>query len=198
MNSDLRDLKMKEEILDFGFGECGRLTEGKPVTVVNQFPFPVQVNWVLRRVVSHKTGLEYENPFRFFPSEAVIPPHETVDFEVKFAPYEPDSYFFQEAQCFIQLLNGMQNKVKKLTMAGTGGPGNFKGSMRATKTLLGSLKNTRFQEALNEELDPPACLKLRAVGHSFPPGSQVFIPMIKISPSNKVTFAPAGVNESVY
>lgn len=67
-----------------------------------------------------------------------------------------------------------------------------------TKTLLGSLKKTRFEEAMNEELDPPTSLQVRMVGHSFPPGSQPFIPMIKISPSNKVVFGPTGVNEPVY
>jgi hypothetical protein len=66
------------------------------------------------------------------------------------------------------------------------------------KTLLSSLKKNKFEEALNEELDPPSSLNLRLVAHSFPPGSQPFIPMVKLSPSNKITFPPAGVNESVY
>jgi hypothetical protein len=66
------------------------------------------------------------------------------------------------------------------------------------KTLLTSIKKTKFEEALNEELDPPTCLNLRLVGHSFPPGSQPFIPMVKIAPSNKVTFPPCGPMESVY
>jgi hypothetical protein len=39
------------------------------------------------------------------------------------------------------------------------------------KTLLSSLKKTKFEEALNEELDPPSCINLRLVAHSFPPGS---------------------------
>lgn len=72
--------------------------------------------------------------------------------------------------------------------------------MKATagKTLLGSLKQTKFVEGNSDEIDPPTCLALRLVGHSFPPGSQPFIPMVKITPSNKVTFPAAGVNESVY
>lgn len=60
------------------------------------------------------------------------------------------------------------------------------------------MKKNKFEEALNEELDPPTCLGIRLVGHSFPPGSQPFIPMVKLSPSNKITFPPAGVNESTY
>ena len=41
----------------------------------------------------------------------------------------------------------------------------------AGKTLLSSIKKTKFEEALNEEMDPPTCLNLRLIGHSFPPGS---------------------------
>ena len=68
----------------------------------------------------------------------------------------------------------------------------------AGKTLLSSLKKNKFEEALNEELDPPLVLNLRLVAHSFPPGSQPFIPMVKIAPSNKIHFPSCGVNESVY
>jgi hypothetical protein len=50
------------------------------------------------------------------------------------------------------------------------------------KTLLGSLKESKYQESMTEELDPPMCMNLRLVGHSFSPGSQPFIPMIKITP----------------
>jgi len=41
----------------------------------------------------------------------------------------------------------------------------------AGKTLLGSMKKSKYEEGLHEELDPPTCLSLRLVGHSFPPGS---------------------------
>jgi hypothetical protein len=71
-------------------------------------------------------------------------------------------------------------------------------SKTAGKTLLGSMKKTKFEEALNEELDPPTCINVRLVAHSFPPGSQPFIPMVKITPSNKIVFPPASPNESVY
>lgn len=47
----------------------------------------------------------------------------------------------------------------------------FTNTMKVTvggKTLLGSLKKTKFEEALSAELDPPTCLSIRLVGHSFP------------------------------
>mmetsp|Transcript_39543 Transcript_39543/g.38042 ORF Transcript_39543/g.38042 Transcript_39543/m.38042 type:complete len:95 (+) Transcript_39543:1192-1476(+) len=94
MHSELRDLQLKEDFLDFSYSECGRLSEPKQTTIENRFPFDVQVTWVLRKVISHKTGSEYENPFRFSPATALIPSNSSFTFTVKFAPYEPDSYFF--------------------------------------------------------------------------------------------------------
>ena len=43
--------------------------------------------------------------------------------------------------------------------------------MTGGKTLLSSMKKTKYEDAMNEELDPPTCLSLKLVGHSFPPGS---------------------------
>ena len=66
-------------------------------------------------------------------------------------------------------------------------------------SMMGSMRKTnKFEEALNEEIDPPICLSVRMVGHSFPPGSQPFIPMVRVSPSNKVNFLPCGPGEATY
>ena len=70
--------------------------------------------------------------------------------------------------------------------------------MTGGKTLLSSMRKTKYEDAMNEELDPPSSLNLKLVGHSFPPGSQPFIPMVKVSPSNKVTFTSTGPLEAVY
>jgi hypothetical protein len=70
--------------------------------------------------------------------------------------------------------------------------------MSKTKTLLGSMKKSKYEDAINEDIDPPICMNVRLVGHSFPPGSQPFIPMVKLSPQNNVTFPSCGPNESVY
>lgn len=72
------------------------------------------------------------------------------------------------------------------------------GSLTKTKTLLGSMKRSKFEEAVNEDIDPPLCLNLRFVGHSFPPGSQPFIPMIKLNPVSQLIFPSCGPNESVF
>lgn len=43
--------------------------------------------------------------------------------------------------------------------------------MSKTKTLLGSIKKSLYEDAVNEEIDPTICINVRLVGHSFPPGS---------------------------
>ena len=67
----------------------------------------------------------------------------------------------------------------------------------AGKTLLGTAKQAKYSDWSHEEIDPPQCLTVRLSGHSFAPGSQPFIPMIKLS-SNKIAFPPCSPNESVY
>lgn len=73
-----------------------------------------------------------------------------------------------------------------------------KSSMSKNKTLLGSMKRSKFEDAMNEDIDPPVCMNVRLVGHSFPPGSQPFIPMVKLNPQKNSTFPSCGPNESVY
>ena len=55
-----------------------------------------------------------KNPFKVLPAKQEIPTNDNFVFGVDFAPYEPDSYFFQIAQCFITLQNGNHGKMKKL------------------------------------------------------------------------------------
>jgi len=47
MSSENRDLRLKDEFLDFSFTECGRLSEGKIITLENKYPFEVNINWGL-------------------------------------------------------------------------------------------------------------------------------------------------------
>ena len=65
------------------------------------------------------------------------------------------------------------------------------------KTLLGASKSAKYADWTHEEIDPPVCLQVRLSGHSFAPGSQPFIPMIKMS-SSKLAFPPCSPAESVY
>ena len=94
MGSENRDLKLKEDFIDFTFTECGRMSEPKYVTIENKFPFEVSINWVLLKVDSQTTGQLVDNPFRISPQQAMVPANSQFQFSVKFAPFEPGSYFF--------------------------------------------------------------------------------------------------------
>jgi hypothetical protein len=71
-------------------------------------------------------------------------------------------------------------------------------TLSKTKTMLGTMKKSKYEDAMNEDIDPPICMNMRLVGHSFPPGSQPFIPMVKFNPAQNVVFPSCGPNESVY
>lgn len=112
--SGKKDLSLSVETIDFGFTEKGRLSEAKQLTLTNKLSFPVKVEWALLPVLDKATGKVVRNPFNVVPAELEIEANSTGVFNVDFAPYEPDSYFFQVAQCFVHLLNGGQFKTKKL------------------------------------------------------------------------------------
>ena len=80
-----------------------------------------------------------------------------------------------------------------------GGAGTKQGTMKKSvgKTLLGSVKSAKYADWSQEEIDPPVCLSVRLSGHSFAPGSQPFIPMIKLS-NTKISFPYCSPNECVY
>ena len=201
-SSEHKELRFSEDSIDFAFTENGRISESRQITLENKFNFPVLVDWALLPVLNKTTGLFVKNPFNVIPERQEISANSTYIFNVDFAPYEPDSYFFQIAQCFMYLINGNQFKNKKLiTSMPSGKPGQ---SMRSGKsggtggkTLLGSVKATKYVDFTSEEIDPPLRLNLRLSGHSFAPGSQPYIPMIKMS-SHKIAFPPCSPNEAVY
>ena len=195
-----RDVILSADFIDFAFGQTGRFSESKQLSVENKFPFSIEVNWALLNVLNKTTDQWVKNPFRIRPERQVIEPKSSFNFNVEFGPYEPDQYFFQIAQCFIQLNNGAISKNKRIIAQEEQRAAKMTKSMTMskTKTLLGSIKKSKWEDAQNEEIDPAICMNVRLVGHSFPPGSQPFIPMVKLNPNKNVVFPSCGPNESVY
>lgn len=92
--AESRDVRANVDFLDFNFAEAGRISESRQITLHNKFPFPVQVDWALLKVMNTTTGQWVKNPFRVSPSEARIEANSDMPFSVDFAPYVPDQYFF--------------------------------------------------------------------------------------------------------
>jgi len=49
-----------------------------------------------------------------------------------------------------------------------------------------------------ELFDPPILVKVFAVGHSFPPTTQIFIPIVDVIPKERLIFPPSTINQSMY
>jgi len=113
-SSEMKDINFGEDSIDFGFTENGRISESRQLIMTNKFKFPVLIDWALLPVLNKTTGQFVKNPFRVIPERQEVEANSTYSFNVDFAPYEPDSYFFQIAQCFMHLLNGNAFKTKKL------------------------------------------------------------------------------------
>ena len=199
-----RDLRLSDDQINFNFTESGRLSESRQLTLENKFNFPIEVDWTLLPVLNQTTNQFVKNPFKVLPAQQEIGPNSTFVFSCDFAPYESDSYFFQIAQCFVTLRNGNHGKMKQLAATQTMGRADTMGAKAASgksktagKTLLGASKSAKYADWSQEEVDPPVCLSVRLSGHSFAPGSQPFIPMIKMS-NNRIAFPPCSPNESVY
>lgn len=96
-SSDKRDIRLSEDSINFNFTESGRLSESRMLTMENKFNFPISVDWTLLPVLNKTTNQFVPNPFKVLPAKQEIGPNSTFAFNVDFAPYEPDSYFFQMA-----------------------------------------------------------------------------------------------------
>lgn len=49
-----------------------------------------------------------------------------------------------------------------------------------------------------ELFDPPILVKVNAIGHSFPPTTQIFIPIADFYPKERLIFPPSTINQSMY
>lgn len=59
-------------------------------------------------------------------------------------------------------------------------------SLNYKTNLLNSINN-KDQKAF-EYFDPPFPLKISVVGHSFPPNTQIFMPMMELIPQKEIIF----------
>jgi hypothetical protein len=98
---DNQQLRFSQDFVDFNFAESGRISESKQLTVQNKYPFSITITWALLNVLNKTTGLWVKNPFRIRPEIQRVDANSTFTFNIDFAPYEPDQYFFQLAQCFV-------------------------------------------------------------------------------------------------
>ena len=126
-----------------------------------------------------------------------IPKKSEKSFRVVFEPSEAHVYYFQRLQCYAFRKTGYENRLRQIeTVDPTRKKLNEVTMSRTSQSLEKYKRKTKVEVA--EKVEPPMCLCMPTVGHSFPPGSQPFLPMLELSPSNIVKFLPAALEESTY
>jgi len=149
------------------------------------------------------------NNFYVVPEEFTINKKSSAEFKVYFKPIKPESYFFTTITCLGTLLTNYDNvnagNVEKNKLGDTKQGFNISKNQKVsqeTQTLSSYqsnlLKSLQTSEKAFELFDPPIPLKISAVGHSFPPQTQISIPMSEIHPSDKLQFHPTSLNQSIY
>jgi len=59
-------------------------------------------------------------------------------------------------------------------------------------------KNLTITNSEENYFDPPIPLKISLVGHSFPPSTQIFMPIFEMTPKKEIFFPPATIHQSLY
>ena len=83
-------MRFNQDFIDFAFAESGRISESRQISLENKYPFSVTVNWALLNVYNKTTSQWVKNTFRIRPEIAKLEPNSSMNFNVEFAPYEPD------------------------------------------------------------------------------------------------------------
>ena len=86
--------------------------------------------------------------------------------------------------------------IKSFTLTAT----NYETHQRnETKNIFSPKKSdSNFSFSPNPNINPPFTSYISLVGHSFPPGTQIFMPMFELSPKKEIFFPPTTINQSLY
>jgi len=126
-----------------------------------------------------------------------IPKQSERTVKIVFAPSDSSVYYFHKLQCYAFRKTGYDNKFRQIDTEDPTKKDLHTVTLTRTALTLNKYKKKSGIE-IAEEIEPPMCLTIPVVGHSFPPGSQPFLPMLELTPSNIVKFLPAALEESTY
>ena len=75
---------------------------------------------------------------------------------------------------------------------------NMNESKNFENTVFPKNKLSKLYPNQQQTIEPPISLFISLVGHSFPPGTQIFMPMFEFSPKKEIFFPPTSINQSLY
>jgi hypothetical protein len=161
------------------------------------------------------------------PEEQIIPSKSSFEFKVYFKPNKSEFYFYSNMPCqasFIsqkeknKLLIGQKliknrqqlNDINKSQLSDFGKE-MINQSVVMNQELKSQTQRNKVNKSLeiskilnmnnfnkNNYIDPPFTLNIAMVGHSFPPGTQIFMPMYDLNPKKEIYFPPTSINQSLY
>ena len=157
--------------------------------------------------------------FNVFPEEVVVPARGSYDFKVYFTPSKQEYYFFSNLFCLGYLINNppkpkndemmSQNdnqlqQVKQIkglisnSALGMINRSHVDGFNKSTFSKNNSYVNTTQNNNETMSVEPPIPLKISVVGHSFPPSTQIYIPMAEVYPKHELNFPYSSINQSQF
>ncbi len=207
-NAESRGVYFKEDLMDFGFSLSSAKSDPKEVTLVNTLNYDIKAYWVIPSIPGTSSSKVYSFVFSWFykplhrnflvnPVSFDVPKQSEKTVKIVFAPSEPNVYYFHRLQCYAFRKTGYDNKFRQIDTEDPTKKNLHEETLTRTALTLNKYKKKPGVE-IAEEVEPPMCLSLSVVGHSFPPGSQPFLPMLELTPSNVVQFLPAALEESTY
>ena len=217
LKSKSRLISFDIDYIDFNYIEAGTCSEGIPFHVYNNSNEKIKIKWIYEKpiIVSNLVkGFNIFNiPSTVFiiqPEEGIITPNGQAEFKAYFKPNKPEYYFFSDMPCIGTILtsyNKNQNLMKttnrlaninkkKLSEFGKDMISKSIENALTGRNTLNNFKNTKNQNFTY--FDPPIPTTLSLVGHSFPPETQIYMPMYDLIPKKEIFFPPATINQSLF
>ena len=191
---------------DFRYVEFGKVSEPGIIKITNNSIEKIKLKWLLEKPINtsnltknYNLFSNYSSIFIISPEEIVVEAKSTVEFKVYFKPSKQEFYFFTNMICLGTLMTNYQRKDlsdKALELMTRGTIPTQTLSSLGYKTNL--LKSLTSNEKQFEYFDPPVPIRVSLVGHSFPPNSQIFMPMMELTPEKEIIFPPSSVQQSMY
>ena len=226
--SSTRILYCNTDLIDFRFVDNGKTSEPFMISIYNSANEKIKVKWIIEKanntiitksLKSVHASMKFQsqkntqiNPlansvavtsqhscFIVVPEEFTINKKSFAEFKVFFRPNKTESYFYNQLVCLGSLQTNYDNINKKDDKKAF----NISQSQKINMDTMSSyqsnlLKSLQSNEVPFEIFDPPIPLRISAVGYSFPPTTQISIPMADIFPSERLFFQPSSLNQSFY
>ena len=222
VTSKTRLISFDIDHIDFNYVEAGSCSEGFPLHVFNNSNEKIKVKWIYDKPIILSNLVKGFNIFNVLstvfivqPEEGIISPNGQAEFKVFFKPNKPEFYFYSDLPCLGTLItsyNKSSNKnitnrflgninKKKLSEFGqdmVSKSVDLKSiSSRSNTTGNIVIKNKNNNTSFNY-FDPPISCSISLVGHSFPPDTQIFMPIYELTPKKEMFFPPATIHQSLY